>query len=103
MHKRPDKIYERNTQAISLIRRWTSEAAALARTSTPHLSFSFGERRSWYKCRTFGDPTKSRGKGKVENVGTHAVQLSELSGMEFFDATVKLDEVAAVIVKVRTK
>ena len=26
-----------------------------------------------------------------------------LTGMEFFDATVKLDEIAAVIVKVRTK
>jgi len=42
-------------------------------------------------------------EGKVAKVGSHAVQLTELSGMEFFDATVKLDEVAAVIVKVRTK
>ena len=42
-------------------------------------------------------------EGKVAKVGTHAVQLSELTGMEFFEATVKLDEVAAVIVKVRTK
>lgn len=42
-------------------------------------------------------------EGKVAKVGTHAVQLSELSGMEFFDATVKLDEIAAVIVRVRTK
>ena len=42
-------------------------------------------------------------EGKVAKVGSHAVQLSELSGMEFFDATVKLDEVAAVIVRVRTK
>ena len=42
-------------------------------------------------------------EGKVAKVGSHAVQLSELSGMEFFDATVKLDEIAAVIVRVRTK
>ncbi len=42
-------------------------------------------------------------EGKVAKVGTHAVQLSELSGMEFFDATVKLEEIAAVIVRVRTK
>ncbi len=41
--------------------------------------------------------------GKVAKVGSHAVQLAELTGMEFFDATVKLDEIAAVIVKVRTK
>jgi len=42
-------------------------------------------------------------EGKVAKVGSHAVQLSELSGMEFFDATVKLDEIAAVVVRVRTK
>ena len=42
-------------------------------------------------------------EGKVAKVGAHAVQLTELTGMEFFDATVKLEEVAAVIVKVRTK
>lgn len=42
-------------------------------------------------------------EGKVAKVGSHAVQLTELSGMEFFDATVKLDEIAAVIVRVRTK
>lgn len=41
--------------------------------------------------------------GKVVKVGSHAVQLAELTGMEFFDATVKLDEIAAVIVRVRTK
>ncbi|MDK2743775.1 MAG: hypothetical protein NDI90_12725 [Nitrospira sp. BO4] len=41
--------------------------------------------------------------GKVAKVGSHAVQLTELAGMEFFDATVKLEEIAAVIVKVRTK
>jgi len=42
-------------------------------------------------------------EGKVAKVGSHAVHLTELSGMEFFDATVKLEEVSTVIVKVRTK
>lgn len=42
-------------------------------------------------------------EGKVAKIGSHAVDLAELTGMEFFDATVKLDEIAAVIVKVRTK
>ena len=41
--------------------------------------------------------------GKVAKVGTQAVVLSELSGMEFFDATLRLDQVAAVVVKARTK
>ena len=38
-------------------------------------------------------------EGQVSKVGNHAVSLTELSGMEFFDATVRLDEVAAVIVR----
>lgn len=42
-------------------------------------------------------------EGKVAKVGSHAVQLAELTGMEFFDATVKLEDITAVIVKVRTK
>ena len=42
-------------------------------------------------------------EGKVAKVGTHAVQLTELTGMEFFDATVKLEEISAVLVKVRNK
>jgi hypothetical protein len=37
--------------------------------------------------------------GQVAKVGTHAVLLTELTGMEFFDATVRLDQVAAVIVR----
>ena len=41
--------------------------------------------------------------GKVAKVGTHVVVLTELSGMEFFDATLRLDHVAAVIVRARTK
>ncbi|MGC4098364.1 MAG: hypothetical protein QM706_14715 [Nitrospira sp.] len=42
-------------------------------------------------------------EGKVAKVGSHAVRFAELTGMEFFDATVKLEDIAAVIVKVRTK
>ncbi|NOT22711.1 MAG: hypothetical protein HOP22_08290 [Nitrospiraceae bacterium] len=42
-------------------------------------------------------------EGKVSKVGLHAVVVTELSGMEFFDATVRIDQVAAVIIKVRTK
>ena len=41
--------------------------------------------------------------GKVAKIGSHAMQLAELMGMEFFDATVKLDDIAAVIVKVRAR
>lgn len=42
-------------------------------------------------------------EGKVGKVGTQAVVLTELTGMEFFDATVRVDQVAAVIVKARSK
>ena len=35
----------------------------------------------------------------MAKVGTQAVALTELSGMEFFDATIRLDRVAAVIVR----
>jgi hypothetical protein len=38
-------------------------------------------------------------EGVVAKVGTHAVSLTELTGMEFFDATVRIDQVAAVIVR----
>jgi len=38
-------------------------------------------------------------EGQVSKVGNHAVSLTELAGMEFFDATVRLDQVAAVIVR----
>ena len=37
--------------------------------------------------------------GKVAKVGSQVVVFSELSGMEFFDATVRLDQVAAVLVR----
>ena len=42
-------------------------------------------------------------EGNVSKVGAHAVVVTELSGMEFFDATVRIDQVASVIVRVRTK
>lgn len=38
-------------------------------------------------------------EGQVAKVGSQAVSLTELAGMEFFDATVRLDQVAAVIVR----
>jgi hypothetical protein len=41
--------------------------------------------------------------GKVARVGGHAVVLSEITGMELFDATVRLDQVAAILVRVRSK
>lgn len=42
-------------------------------------------------------------EGKVARVGSNAVQLTELVGMELFDATVKFNDVAAVIVRARGK
>ena len=42
-------------------------------------------------------------EGKVAKVGSQALYLTELTGMEFFEATVKLDAVTAVVAKVRTK
>ena len=38
-------------------------------------------------------------EGKVVNVGEKVVYVSELTGMEYFGATVRLDQVAAVIVR----
>jgi hypothetical protein len=38
-------------------------------------------------------------EGVVAKVGSTAVSLTELTGMEFFDATVRIDQVAAVIVR----
>ena len=34
-------------------------------------------------------------EGKVSKVGLHAVVMTELSGMEFFDATVRVDQGSA--------
>lgn len=42
-------------------------------------------------------------EGKVAKVGSHALSLTELTGMEFFEATVKLDDITAVIVKAHAK
>lgn len=42
-------------------------------------------------------------EGKVAKVGSHAVQLTELVGMELFDATVTLKDMVAVIVRARSK
>lgn len=39
--------------------------------------------------------------GVVRTVGEHVVYLEKISGKEFFDAVVDLDEVAAVILRVR--
>jgi hypothetical protein len=39
--------------------------------------------------------------GKVQAVGEHVVHLAELSGKEFYDAVIDLDEVAAVILRAR--
>ena len=37
--------------------------------------------------------------GQVVRVGLNAVALTQLAGMELFDATVRLDQVAAVIIR----
>lgn len=39
--------------------------------------------------------------GVVSKVGDNVVQLSELTGREFFDAAVSLDAISAVIVRAR--
>jgi ABC-type phosphate/phosphonate transport system substrate-binding protein len=39
--------------------------------------------------------------GVVTTVGDKVVHLAELSGRDFFDAVVSLDQVAAVVVRVR--
>jgi hypothetical protein len=39
--------------------------------------------------------------GVVRTVGDHVVHVEKVSGKEFFDAIVDLDEVAAVILRVR--
>ncbi len=40
-------------------------------------------------------------EGDLQEVGDHVLQLSELPGMEFYDAVVRLDMVAALIVRTR--
>lgn len=41
--------------------------------------------------------------GKVEKVGIKLVHLSQLTGAEFFDAAVDAEDVAAVIVRTKSK
>lgn len=41
--------------------------------------------------------------GKVEKVGDKLVHLSQLTGAEFFDAAVDTSDVAAVIVRTKSK
>lgn len=41
--------------------------------------------------------------GKLESVGKELAHLSSLQGREFFDAFVRVDQVAAVAVQVRTR
>lgn len=41
--------------------------------------------------------------GTVVRVGNGIVQLGEISGMEFYDAIVNIDDISAVLVKVRKK
>lgn len=41
--------------------------------------------------------------GKLSVVGSHAVQLSELRGKEFFDAVIELDEIAALEFRSRSR
>ena len=40
-------------------------------------------------------------EGTVVSVGTAAVHVARLAGMDFFDGVVRLDQIAAVIVRVR--
>ena len=42
-------------------------------------------------------------EGTVAKVGAHAVHVSQLAGMDFYDAAVRLDDISAVIVKARSK
>ena len=41
--------------------------------------------------------------GKVSNVGDNTLRLTELSGKEYFDAVVDLDDVSAVIFRSKDK
>jgi len=41
--------------------------------------------------------------GKVAYVGKGLVQIAEISGMEFFDAVVNIDDISAVLIRVRKR
>ena len=51
------------------------------------------------KLRLAGSPDELT--GKVLKVGKDLVQLGELSGREFYDALIRLDQVSAVVVQAR--
>ncbi|HYM37271.1 MAG TPA: hypothetical protein VES96_02605 [Nitrospiraceae bacterium] len=42
-------------------------------------------------------------EGTVAKVGAQAVHVTQLAGMDFYDAAVRLDDISAVIAKVRNK
>lgn len=42
-------------------------------------------------------------EGTVAKVGTHAVHVAQLTGMDLYDAAVRLDDISAVVVKARSK
>jgi hypothetical protein len=42
-------------------------------------------------------------EGTVVSVGTAAVHVARLAGMDFFDGVVRLDQIAAVIVRARNQ
>lgn len=39
-------------------------------------------------------------EGKVQSVGAEVISISELTGMEFYGATVRVDQIAAVITRI---
>jgi hypothetical protein len=41
--------------------------------------------------------------GKLVKVGANLAYLSELSGREFFDAVIRIDQIAAVVLQVRSR
>lgn len=41
--------------------------------------------------------------GTVTRVGNGIVQISEVSGMEFYDAIVNIDDISALLIKARSK
>ena len=41
--------------------------------------------------------------GTVARFGSGVVQLSQVSGMEFFDAVVSIDEISAVLIRTRNR
>jgi hypothetical protein len=41
--------------------------------------------------------------GTITRIGNGIVQISEVSGMEFYDAIVSIDDISAVLIKARKK